>query len=400
MKKKRNFVGFSPQLERAAGIDVHKDSMVVCILQSNGQEFFSGFGTTTKELNRLKDYMLQYSVKDCVMESTGIYWCSLFSILENAGLRVVLANPYKVKQIPMEKTDKKDARWLCRLLINGMIHGSFIPPKAQRELRDLCRMRLKYTQQTNRIKNRMVKILETNNIKLRSVVSNLSTKTAMNIIRALAKGENDPQKLKTLCMGKLRKKMEMMPDYLEGTLGPHEHMMLQMLLDELDFYTAKIENLDRLIDEHMKPYQKESSKLQQIKGIAEKGAENIIAEIGTDMSRFQTPDHLAAWSGLAPGNKESANKKKHVPTRAGNKYVTTAMIQVAWVAVRMKGSYWQAVYKNLKRRLPKGKAIVAIARKLLRLIHKILSGELIYQELSETDYWTTIWERKMSFQRS
>ena len=400
MKKKRNFVGFAPQLELAAGIDVHKDNMVVCILKVNGEEFFNQFGTTTKELNKLKDYLIQYSVKDCVMESTGFYWCSLFSILESAGLHVVLANPYKVKQIPLEKTDKKDARWLSRLLINGMIKGSFIPPKEQRELRDLCRMRLKYTQHTNRIKNRMVKILETNNIKLRSIVSNLSTKTAMNIIRALAKGESDPQKLKELCMGKLRKKMEQMPEYLEGTLGPHVHLILQMLLDELDFYKTKLENLDQLIDEHMKPYVDESKKLQQIKGIAEKGAENIIAEIGTDMRRFQTPDHLAAWSGLAPGNKESANKKKHVPTRAGNKYITTAMIQVAWVAVRMKGSYWQSVYKNLKRRLPKGKVIVAIARKLLRLIHKILSGELVYQELSEKDYWNTIWERKISFQRS
>lgn len=400
MKKKKNTIGFIPQLKIAAGIDVHKNKMVVCILKANGEEILEEFGTTTRQLYKLKEFLIKHSVKDCLMESTGIYWYGLYNILEQAGLRVVIENPYRIKQMPMEKTDKKDSRWLCRLLINGMVRGSFIPPKDQRELRDLCRMRLKYTQHMSRIKNRMVKILEMNNIKLRSVVSNLSTKTAMNIIRALVQGETDPQKLKELCRGKLRKKMELMPEALEGTLGAHERSILQMLLDELDFYHLRLRDLEQMIDDHMKKFEKESEKLQQIRGIAEKSAETIIAEIGTDMSRFPTPDHLTNWSGVAPGLRETADKRKPVGRKPGNQYITTAMIQVAWVAVRMKGSYWQAVYKNLIRKLPKGKAIVAIARKLIRLIHKILSGEIIYKELSADDYFNKIWERRLLLRQS
>jgi transposase len=222
----------------------------------------------------------------------------------------------------------------------------------------------------------------------------------MNIIRALVQGETDPQKLKELCRGKLRKKMELMPEALEGTLGTHERSILQMLLDELDFYHLRLRDLDQMIDDHMKKYEKESEKLQQIKGIAEKSAETIIAEIGTDMSRFPTPDHLAKWAGTTPGLRETADKRKPVGRKPGNQYITTAMIQVAWVAVRMKGSYWQAVYKNLTRKLPKGKAIVAIARKLIRLIHKILSGKIIYQELSGNDYFNKLWERRLSLRQS
>ena len=400
MKKKIKTVGFLPQLKIAAGIDVHKDKMVLCILKSTGETIFNEFGTTTCELNKLKDFLIEHSVKDCIMESTGIYWCSLYSILEQAGLHIVLANPYKIKQMPREKTDRNDSQWMCRLLINNMVKPSFVPPKAQRDLRDYSRMRLIYTQQCTRIKNRIIKILETNNIKLRSVVSNLSTKTAMNIIRSLSLGESDPQKLKELCKGKLRKKMDQMAEALVGTLGEHEHQLLKMLLEELDFYRDKIQQLEQLIDVLVLPYREKSEKLQQIKGIAEKSAETIIAEIGTDMSKFPSPDHLTAFGGLAPGQKETGGKRKPVPTRTGNKYLTTAMIQVAWVAVRMKGSYWQAVYKNLIRRLPKGKAIIAIARKLLKIIHRILSGDLIYQELTGQDYWNKVWERRTSFQQS
>jgi transposase len=393
-------VGFTPQLKIAAGIDVHKDKMVVCILQEDGEEIIREFGTTTRKLNELKEFLVNQGVKDCIMESTGTYWCGLYSILEKAGIQTVLANAYKVKQMPREKTDRQDSRWLCRLLINRMVKGSFIPPKPQRELRDLCRTRLNYTHQCNRIKNRLIKILETNNVKLRSVVSNLSTKTAMNIIRSLSQGETDLEKLKELCRGKLRKKMSRMVEALEGTLGVHERRMLQMQLKELDFCIDQIADLDQQIDEHMEAYKDASVLLQQIKGVGEKSAEVIISEIGTNMNQFPSPDHLTSFAGVAPGQKETGGKSKPVPTKSGNKYITSAMIQVAWVAVRMKGSYWSAVYKKLTRRLPKGKAIVAIARKLLRLIHRILSGELIYKELTEQDYWNTVWGRKLSLSQS
>ena len=289
---------------------------------------------------------------------------------------------------------------MCRLLINNMVKASFVPPKAQRDLRDYTRLRLVYTHQRTRIKNRMIKILETNNIKLRSVVSNLSTKTAMDIIRSMAMGETDPQKLIQLCKGRVRKKMDQMAEALEGTLGPHEQLMLHMELGELDFYSDKIDQLEQLIDEQAQPYETETKKLQRIKGIAERSAETIISEIGPDMSKFPSPDHLTAFGGLAPGQKETAGKRKRVPTRVGNKYLTTAMIQAAWVAVRIKGSYWQAVYKNLVRKLPKGKAIVAIARKLLKIVYRILSEDFIYQELTGQDYWNIVWKRKTLFQQS
>jgi transposase len=400
MKAKKKTVGFLPQLDIAAGIDVHKDKMVLCIIKATGETEFSEFGTTTRQLNKIKDYLLSHSVKDCIMESTGTYWCSLYAILEQAGMRIVLGNPYKIKQMPREKTDKKDSQWLGRLLLNNMVKPSFVPPKDQRDLRDYTRMRLIYSHQCTRIKNRMVKILETNNVKLRSVVSNLRTKTAIAIIRSLSLGETDPQKLKELCKGKLRKKMELMPEALEGTIGLHEQIMLKMLVKELDFYNELIDQLDQQIDELVIPYAKESEKLQQIKGIAEKSAEVIISEIGTDMSKFPSPDHLTAFGGLAPGQKETGGKRKPVSIRRGNKYLTTAMIQVAWVAVRMKDSYWQAIYKNLIRKLPKGKAIVAIARKLLKIVYKILNEDFIYEELTGQDYWNRVWARRTLLNRS
>lgn len=382
MNKPNDEVRILPQIDKACGLDMHKDKIVCFISDKEGAEQYQEeFRTFTEDLFSIRDWLHQHKVKHCLMESTGIYWVSLYGILTESGIEVVVANPLHIKQIPKRKTDRKDAKWLCTLMLHGLARHSFVPNETQQTLRDLCRNRLFYKQGQSKIKNRMLKILERSNIKIRSVVSNISIKTAMTIIRLLAEGNTDTETLASYCKGKLKDKKELMRKALQSTLANTERQLLQMLLADMDHYQKQIDLLEtRIIELTELSYSEVTQCLQTISGVGPQTAHVILAEIGDDMSFFPTADHLTSWCGLAPGNNESAGKRRNTQVKKGNKYLRVALVTVAWAAVKTKDSYWKALFDKLRKRMKVQKAIVAVARRLLKVIYKVIKNKEQYQE--------------------
>lgn len=375
-------VNIIPQLDKACGLDMHKDKIVgfISCKDGSGQELRE-FGTFTCELKEVKAWLQGHHVEHCLMESTGIYWMSLYAILTEAGISVTVANPTHIKQVPKRKTDRKDAKWLCTLLLNGLVRPSFMPTAEQRILRDHCRSRLFYMRQQNKTQNRLLKILESNNIKLRSVISSIKTKSAMSMIRLLAAGVTDKQQLIACALGRVKLKKEGLSKALDGTLAPHHLVQLQMLLQDLDHVAKQLGTLETMIAEITQAHYSVAYEcLDSITGIAGKSAQIILSEAGSDMSRFNTADHLTAWCGLAPGNHESAGKRRETSVKKGNPYLKTAIITAAWAAVRVKDSYWRALFERLRKRMRVQKVIVAIARRMLKVVYKTLDTLTHYQE--------------------
>lgn len=397
---KTDTMNIHPQLMRACGIDIHKNKVSICYYISNQEEKVKVYGTFTQELEQIRDDIISHQIKDVIMESTGVYWIALCSLLMGAGMNVKVVNPKFIKNMPKEKTDKKDARWLCKLLVNGLVRNSFVVSEDQRAFRDLCRMRTKYRNHITQSQNRIVKNLERRNIKLRSVVSNMDTVSAMEIVSAIAAGETDIEKLVSLCRTKLKKKKKEMRKALVGVITPHDRRMLQGLLDDIAHYRKQIKNIEEQIKEHTEKINEELIKnLREVKGIGEQSTQIILAEIGDNVKPFASPDKLAAWVGVAPGNKESAGKTYYSGTRKGNVYLRTVMIQVAWAAVRTKNSYWRALYYHFTRRMPIKKAIVAIARKLVRLIYKVINRTKTYVEYG-ADYFHQHLQERLAQKRN
>lgn len=382
MNKPNNEVSLLPQVDKAAGLDMHKDKIVCFISDKAGQDQHQEeFRTFTEDLFYIRDTLLKHKVTHCLMESTGVYWISLFAILTEAGIEVIVGNAQQIKQIPKRKTDRKDARWLCTLMLYGLVRHSFIPTSRQQSLREFCRNRLFYKQGQSKIKNRMIKILERANIKIRSVASTISTQTTMAIIRLLASGCTDIEALVDCCKGSLKSKKEQMRKALQGKLADVDIQMLHMLVMDVDHYQKQIDAIEKCIKELTNEQYKEiAGCLLSISGIGVSSAQVIISEIGDDMSFFPTADHLTSWCGVAPGNNESAGKRKSTRVKKGNKYLRVAMIAVAWGAVRMKDSYWKALFGQLKKRMKAQKAIVAVARRLLKVIYKVIKQRETYTE--------------------
>ena len=406
-------MNISPQLTRTAGLDIHTQKVSVCffiahqlhevrephppfghLLQKEKESGCKDYATFTCDLYQLRDDLLAHQIQDVIMESTGVYWIALCSILTAAGINVRVVNPRFVKNMPKEKTDKKDARWLCKLLVNGLVRNSFIVSEEQRAFRDLCRMRIKYTHHITQSQNRILKNLERRNIKLRSVVSSMDTKSAHEIVKAIAAGESDAEKLAALSKGKLKKKNAQMRKALQGVITTQGRMMLQSLLDDITHFRSQIEVIKKQISQHTEKVNENLiANLHEVKGIGQQSTEIILAEVGDNVDAFATPDKLAAWVGLAPGNKESAGKKYYPGTRDGNVHLRTTMLQVAWAAIRTRNSYWRALYYHLTRRMAQKKAIVVIARKLIRLVYKIIKGTRTYTEYGAEYFYTRLNER-------
>jgi len=375
-------VNIVPQLDKACGLDMHKDKIVGFISRKDGSEQeLKEFGTFTCELQQVKTWLQGHLVEHCLMESTGIYWMSLYTILTEAGIQVTVANPTHIKQVPKRKTDRKDAKWLCTLLLNGLVRPSFMPTAEQRVLRDYCRSRLFYMRQQTKTQNRLLKILESNNIKLRSVISSIKTKSAMSMVRLLAAGVTDKEQLAGCAQGRVKLKKEGLLKALDGTLAPHHLVQLQMLLQDFDHVRKQLDTLEVMICEITQAHYSVAYEcLDSITGIAGRSAQIILSEAGSDMTRFNTADHLTAWCGLAPGNHESAGKRRDTSVKKGNPYLKTAIITAAWSAVRVKDSYWRALFERLRKRMRVQKAIVAIARRMLKVVYKILDTLTLYQE--------------------
>jgi transposase len=369
--------------ERCAGLDVHRDTVVACILIGYGdsaKKEIKTFSTQTYGIKALACWLEEYKIYDVVIESTGIYWKPIFNIFDER-FNVVLANAYHVKNAKGRKTDVKDSEWLCRLFKADAISPSFIPPKNIRRLRELVRYRKTLVRERARVKNRIIKILETANIKLSSVFSDVFGYTSWLIITKIIDGESCPSRLTSYIHGRVKASKEEVQKALEGTLSDDDIIILKHMSFQVKEREQQIISIDEEIKNHSKAFENELRLLQTIPGISEAIALVIISEIGVDMSQFPSHEKLASWAALCPGNNESAGKQKSGRTRRGNNYLKNALVQAAWAASRTKNTYLQSKYKALAARKSGKKAAIAIAHRILVASYYILRDKCEFKEL-------------------
>jgi transposase len=341
------------------------------------------FGTTTRELLALREWLLSQSCTHVAMESTGVYWKPVYAVLEGGALEIVVANAQHVKKVPGRKTDVKDAEWIADLLSHGLLRSSFVPPKPIRELRDLTRYRRKLVESQAAERNRLQKLLETANIKLASVASDVFGVSGRLMLRALIEGKATPPEMAGLARGLLRKKIPELELALEGRLEEHHRFLLRLQLDRVEAAEKDLAVLEQRIEDQLKPYAAQLALLQEIPGVDWTLAAVIIAELGVDMSVFGSVSQLASWAGVCPGNNESAGKRKSSRIPKGNVYLKTALVEAANSAAKAKGTYLRDKFYRLKARRGYKRAAVAVAHKILVAIYHMLSHQVSYNELGD-----------------
>jgi transposase len=377
------------RLQRVAGIDCHQPTFKVAVCIEGEVPVIDTFNTYSEDVYRLKDFLVSYSIKDVIIESTGIYWRFVYRVLSEAGIKVVVVNPFTVKQNPLSKTDKRDAVWLATLLMNGMVQPSIVVSEQQEALRELTRQRLHYTQQLTRIKNKIIRTLESCNFKVMSVISNISTKTGMRVVDKLSKGITDINELIACCHHSVIKRQgELLPKALTGKLTINHQMQLNLFLEDMLHVETQKKKVDAAIKSLFTGHQKEQmKKIDEVEGLAMESAEVIMAEMGLSIESFKNEDSAVKYAGFAPGVHESSDKKIFVKCHPGNKYLRTAMVQAAWAAVKAKNGYWWAVYQSLKKSRGSKKAIIAVARRLVKVIYKILVHDHRYEKWNGAKYY-------------
>jgi transposase len=367
-----------------AGLDVHKKTVVACIRclgESGGRNEVRTFGTTTGELRGMASWLAEHAVTHVAMESTGVFWKPIYNVLEDR-FEVLLVNAQHIKQVPGRKTDVRDCEWIAQLLQCGLLRASFVPAQRQREMRDLTRHRARLSQQRSSTINRIQKILEDANVKLASVASDVLGVSGRSILEAMIRGETSAEKLAALARGRLRQKVDELCAALEGKVTDHHRFMLRTLLDEIDFFDRTITEVSRRIEEQKgDTFRVAEKRIDEIPGIARIAAEDILAEIGTDMSRFPSAQHLASWGAVCPGNNESAGKRKSGRAPGGNRWLKRALTEAAWAASHCKGTFFQARYHRLAARRGRKRALVALSHSLLTAIYSVLARDVAYREL-------------------
>lgn len=375
-------------VRRCAGLDVHKKTVAVClrILSDTGHvtKEIRTFGTSIGELEAMATWLAKSAVTHVAMESTGVFWKPIYNVLEGR-FEVLLCNARHIKQVPGRKTDVKDCEWIAQLLQHGLLRGSFVPERDLRELRDLTRHRAQVIGEQTRAANRIHKVLEDANIKLGTVARDILGVSGRTILNAIAEGESDPQRLASMAVGRLRKKISELERVLRGNVTQHHRFMLKTLLGQVAYLEGVIDALTKRIEEltaampgkgESRPFPEAIHLAITSPGIAERTAQNVLAEIGTDMSRWPTASHLASWAGICPGNDESAGKQKSGRTRKGSRWLRRALTQAAWAASRTKDTYLAAQYHRLVRRIGKKRALVAVAHTMLiNLYYMLKRGE-------------------------
>jgi len=334
----------------------------------------------------LADWLTTSGCTHVAMESTGVYWKPIYNLLESTGMEVLVINAQHIKAVPGRKTDVKDAEWIADLLRHGLLRGSFIPDRPQRELQELVRYRRSLIQERSREVNRVQKVLEGANIKLGSVPTNVLGVSGRAMLDALVRGEEDPFKLAALARGRLKKKQRELERALYGMLGPHQRMLLATQLRHIDFLDQEITELDAEIAERMRPFEGELRRLGTLPGVGPRTSEEILAVIGTDMSRFPSAHHLASWAKMCPGNEESAGKRRSGRTGRGNPLLRGALVEAAWAASHTKNTYLGAYYHRLASRRGRKRALVALGHTMLLIIYRILKDKTTYQDLGP-DYF-------------
>jgi transposase len=389
--------------QRCAGLDVHKKTVMACVsvMLSSGraQQTVREFGTMTQDLLCLRNWLSAQGVTHVAMESTGVFWKPIFNILEER-FAVMLCNAQHVKQVPGRKTDVCDSQWLAQLLQHGLLRGSFIPPRPQRELRDLTRHRMQVTEERTRVANRIHKVLEDANIKLGSVASDVLGASGRAMLKALIEGNDDPVALAELARRRLRGKIPDLRQALSGHVTEHHRFMLRTLYGHLQYLEEVLAGLDSRIEQCIRsqelnavprennalPFDEAVQLLDMVPGVDLVAARAIVAETGTDMRQFPTPAHLSAWTGLSPGNNESAGKRRSGKTTKGNRWLRRILVQAALAASRRKGSYFLAQYRRLASRRGKKRAAIAVAHSILIVIHCMLNRHVDYLDLG-ADYF-------------
>lgn len=409
--------------QRCAGLDVHKQTVVACRVQLSAagtwEQEVRTFSTMTCDLLQLLDWLLAWDVKQVAMESTGEYWKPVYNLLEGV-VDVLVVNAQHVKHVPGRKTDVQDAAWLAELLVYGLLKASFIPAKPQRDLRDLTRYRVNLVEERARVVQRVQKVLENANIKLASVATDVLGVSGRRMLEVLVEGQADPTTMADLAKGRLRNKLPLLEKALSGRVEAHHRFLLAQHLTHLDFLDEQLEALSAQIAHqlaampplppappaapaptpgsgHPPPagappsltpltWEAALALLDTAPGVDTQAAAQILAEIGINMRQFPTANHLAAWGGLAPGNRQSGGKRFHARLSEGNRPLRRVMVQAAWAAIRTKDTYLAALYHRLAARRGKKRAIIAVAHSLLVSFYHMLTHRQPYQELG-ADYF-------------
>jgi transposase len=370
-------------VRRAAGLDVHKAQVTACVrVPERGRgrvQELAEFATTVRGLLALRDWLKAHRVTQVAMEATGVYWKPVWAVLED-DFDCLLVNARHVKQVPGRKTDVCDAAWLCQLLEAGLLQRSFVPPKPIRALRNLTRYRKAQIGERQREANRLHKLLEDTGIKLDCVASNILGVSGRAMLDALVAGTTDPEVLAELAKGKLRAKIPALREALVGRFDAQHALIVSAILAHLDFLDEQIDLLSEAIEEQLVPFAPAVELLCTIPGVQQRTAESILAEIGTDMSRFPSARHLASWAGQCPGNDRSAGRRRSGATRHGSKWLDTALSEAAMAATRTKDVYLAAQYQHLRPRRGHGRALGAVKHSIIYACwHMLTTGEL-YRE--------------------
>jgi transposase len=383
--------------ERCCGLDVHKKTVVACAFTPEGRQTRT-FGTMTRDLLRLGDWLESKGVSHVAMESTGVFWKPIYNVLEGLDLTLLVVNAQQIKAVPGRKTDVKDAEWIADLLRHGLLRASYIPDRSQRELQEVVRHRRGLIRQRSQVVNRIQKGLEGANIKLASVISNVVGLSGRAILDAVVAGTDDPQALANLAQGKLQAKREQLAVALEGRVGAHQRFLLQSQLRHLDFLDEEIERVSREIAERCRPFEGVIERLDTIPGVGPRIAEELVVALGTDLSRFPTARHLASWARLCPGNNESAGKRRGGSTGHGNPWLREMLVEAAWGASHTRNTYLAAQYRRLAARRGAKRAALAVAHTILVIAYHIIRDGTVYEDLG-SNYFDER-DRELTIKRS
>ena len=367
-----------------AGLDIHQKSVEACVrrLEPAGplHQQTRHWGTMTRDLLAMADWMAAQGVTHVAMESTGVYWKPIYNILESR-FTVLLVNARHLKQVPGHKSDVRDCQWIAQLLQHGLLKGSFIPPRTQRELRDLTRHRTQLVEEKTRTVNRLHKVLEDGNIKLASVATDILGVSGRAMLEALMEGQEDPVQLADLAQRQMRGKIPELEKALEGHLTEHHRFLLRLLWKELAQQEELIAELDRKIEEHTRPFADEIERLDAVPGVDRRVAEVVLAEVGSDVKPFPTHSHVASWAGMCPGNEESAGKHLRRRITPGNRWLKRSLVQAAWAASHTKNTYLASQYRRLAGRRGRKRALVAVGHSILVIFYHMLKERTTYKNL-------------------
>ena len=370
--------------QRCAGLDVHKKTVVASVRLAEGSKVVTEvrtFATTTSGLLSLSDWLSGNGCTHVAMEATGVYWKPVWHVLSDGEMELILANAAHVKNVPGRKTDVSDATWLAELLAHGLIRASFVPDGQTQELRVLLRTRKQLVREQTRHTQRIHKTLEDANIKIESELSDMIGKSGRAMLNAIIAGETDPARLAALAHPGVKSPQAKLQEALRGRVTAHHRFLLKLHLGQIDQLDAAISTIDSEIEANLAPFRTAVELVSTIPGVGPLGAQVIVSEIGTDMSRFPNAGHLLSWAGLCPRNDESAGKRRSTRLRKGAPWLKTMLVQCAWAAKRKKASYLQAQFLRLRSRRGPQKAICAVAASILTAVYHMLKDGTPYEDL-------------------